>query len=97
MIVGRQIPADALAPRVTRRDGIELRDWKPAHRALSAEHREIARRYITAILDRDPSLGRRAAAERQAYADILWIRFRDVYDDLHHAEHEDFMRAISRV
>src|SRR5512142_2854777 len=76
---------------------IELRDWKRAHRAISDERREAAREYICAIIRRDVLLRSCTGEEQQAYADRLWRRFREVYDDLRHGEQEDFVRSLARL
>ncbi len=76
---------------------IELRDWKRTHRAISDERREAARDYVSAIIHHDVLLRSATPEEQQAFADRLWRRFRDVYDDLRHGEQEDFVRALARM
>ena len=76
---------------------VELRDWKRNHREISEERRQAALDYLTAIIRRDVLLRSASPEEQQAYADRLWRRFRELYDELRHAEQEDFLRALSRL
>ena len=82
-----------------------LADWRgDAHRPLRDEHRESARRYISAIVahDReDVRAGTPASEASEAYAATLWIRFRDAYDGMSgqfkRSDAEDLQRALHRV
>ncbi len=76
---------------------VELRDWKRTHRDLTDEHRIAALEYVTAIIRRDILLRSSSPEQQQAYADRLWRRFRDLYDELKHGEQEDFLRALGRL
>lgn len=76
---------------------VDLRDWKRTHRPLSDERRDAAREYVIAIIRRDVLLRSATAEEQQAYADRLWRRFRELYDDLRHGEQEDFLRSLARL
>ncbi|HEX8939997.1 MAG TPA: hypothetical protein VF763_07520 [Candidatus Limnocylindrales bacterium] len=76
---------------------VELRDWKRTHRSLADERRTAARDYVTAIIRRDILLRSSSPEEQQAFADRLWRRFRELYDELRHGEQEDFVRALSRL
>lgn len=96
--IRRLVPDPVLdTPSPVTEVNIELRDWKRLHRALSDERREAAREYITAIIRRDLLLRSATPQEQQAYADRLWHHFREVYDDLRHAEQEDFVRSLARL
>ncbi len=76
---------------------VELRDWKRTHRDLTDEHRAAALDYVTAIIRRDVLLRSSTAEQQQAYADRLWRRFRELYDELKHGEQEDFLRSLGRL
>lgn len=93
--VGRDPILDAAIPVAS--VSVELRDWKRTHRDLSDDHRAAALEYVTAIIRRDILLRSSAPEQQQAYADRLWRRFRDLYDELKHGEQEDFLRALGRL
>jgi len=98
------------SPRVrTRRDPVldgpvvlehvhlRLIDWRRDHRALSGNSREQVRRYIEAILARDPYVRSLTADEQQVYGLRLWQSFRRRYDALNHTEREDVIRAMGGI
>jgi hypothetical protein len=79
-----------------------LADWRgDAHRPLQDEHRERARRYISAILAHNRKDVRAGIPASEAYAATLWITFRDAYDGMSgqfkRSDAEDLQRALDRV
>lgn len=79
-----------------------LADWRgDAHRPLRDEHRERARRYISAIVAHDRRGVRPGTPASEAYAATLWVRFRDAYDGMSgqfkRSDAEDLQRALHRV
>jgi hypothetical protein len=79
-----------------------LADWRgDAHRPLPDEHRERARRYISAIVAHDRKDVGAGSPASEAYAATLWVRFREAYDDMsgqfRHSDAEDLQRALHRV
>ena len=77
-----------------------LEDWRTDHRDLSADHRDAAGRYITAIVERDPHAQEDRRIER-SMAISLWRQFRETYDGyvgpFMKSAQEDFARALGRL
>ena len=76
---------------------LRLIDWRRDHRALSPPSREHVRRYIEAIIARDPYIRSLPACEQEAYGLRLWQSVRRRYDALNHTEREDVIRAMGVI